>query len=63
MRVLVMLRRGLMYWLAMCALGGALDLIYWVLTAKFNLIGTLGGSIAGTMVVVVYFFEELGKGR
>jgi hypothetical protein len=42
----------------MCAIGIAVDVVYWILTSDFGLLGTLAGALAGVIVAVVNFFEE-----
>jgi hypothetical protein len=42
---------------AMAGLGFLTDLIFWTMTAQFNLVGLLAGSLSGIGVAVIDYFE------
>ena len=42
---------------AMAALGVLADLTFWAMTAQFNLVGLLAGSLAGVGAAIIDYFE------
>jgi hypothetical protein len=58
MRVVAVLWKAIVYVIAMCAIGVVVDVVYWLLTGEFGLLGALAGILAGLIVALVSFFEE-----